>query len=281
MKVRNSPSVCWVEFGVPLLLYVDRSRRSLLLNPFAWVGLAAIALLVLAAYVVVNDVLMPLYTRQGASVEVPDVRQASFDDAQERLERLGLRVTRETRRFDPSRPRGSVTDQSPLGGALVKPGRIVLLTVNEGRQPRLRMPSLVGASIREARSRAGGLGLRIAEEVADTIPSPYRNTVTQQTPAAGDSVTAGTSITLWYSTGPSDRYEVVPDVVGKTVAEARAELLKNRLRALVVDAEGSTDRLIVRRQSREAGTSVRGGYEVRLFTRNDSTSAPPPETPPR
>ena len=267
---------------MPSLTDLTRSRSSVLTNPFVWVGLAAFVLLTLAAYVVVNDVLMPLYTRQGSSVEVPDVRRASFEEARARLEGLGLRVAREARRFDPAQPRASVTDQSPSGGTLVKPGRLVLLTVNEGRQPRLRMPSLVGASLREARSRATGLGLRIAEETADTIPSPYRNTVTQQLPTAGDSVTAGTAITLWYSTGPSDRYEVVPDVVGMTVAEARAELLKNRLRGLVVDAESGADRLVVRRQSREAGTSVRGGYEVRLFTKDDSTAvAPAPDALPR
>ena len=48
----------------------------------------------------------------------------------------------------------------------------------------------------------------------------------------------------------------------------------------MVDAEGNADAQTVRRQSREPGTSVRGGYEVRLFLRDDSTTmtAPVPDS---
>jgi len=93
---------------------------------------------------------------------------------------------------------------------------------------------------------------------------------------AGDSVAVGTPVTLFYSTGPSDRFERVPNVVGLTVAEARATLLRNRLRALVMDAQGNADPQVVRRQGREPGTSVRGGYEVRLYVKEDTTQAAEP-----
>lgn len=242
------------------------ARTSALANSHLWTGLIGVVAVFSLLYLLVNEFGMPAYTRHGAGVAVPRVLRQDFSAAQSRLEGDGFVVQKMTRRFDPARPRGEVVEQEPLAGTEVKPGRVVYLTVNEGVRPRVRVPSLVGASLREARSRIQGLGLRVAEERPDTIPSPYKNTVTQQTPAIGDSVATGARVTLWYSTGPSDTYETVPNVVGMSIREARAELLRNRLRALVVDAKGMDgESMLVVRQSREPGTSVRGGYEVRLF----------------
>lgn len=252
---------------------MEPRRPFVLLNPYVWIGLLGLVGVGVGLFVLFNQAVLPAYTRQGVGVQVPDLRRTQADAAEAQLRGLGLRVERVPGRFDASKPRGMVTDQEPAGGQEVKPGRLVYLTVNEGRRQRVRMPSLVGASLREARSQIQGLGLAIAEERADTIPSPYKNTVTGQVPTAGDSVVVGTPITLFYSTGPSDRFERVPNVVGLTVAQARETLLRSNLRALVMDAEGSADPQRVRRQGREPGTSVRGGYEVRLYVKEDTTSA--------
>ena len=82
------------------------------------------------------------------------------------------------------------------------------------------------------------------------------------------------TVTLWYSTGPSDTYEMVPDVVGLTVREARQVLLGNKLRALAVGVdEQDADEMTVLRQSREPGTRVRGGYEIRLFVTEEASES--------
>lgn len=255
---------------------MEPRRRFFLLNPYVWIGLLGLAAAGVGLFLLVTQVVFPAYTRQGVAVEVPNVRRMGADQAEAQLRDLGLRVERVPGRFDAAKPRGQVTDQEPQAGSSVKPGRLVYLTVNEGRRQRVAMPQLVGSSLREARSRIQGLGLAIAEEREDSIPSPYKNTVTAQTPQPGDSVAVGTPVTLFYSTGPSDRFERVPNVVGLTVAEARATLLRSRLRALVMDAEGNADPQVVRRQGREPGTSVRGGYEVRLYVKEDTTQAAEP-----
>ena len=245
-----------------------------LANPYLWLGLTGLFAVAVLLYVVADRALMPWYTRQSASIAVPQVSRLSFTDAESRLVQAGLKVEKLTRRYDPARPRGQVIEQEPVAGQAVKPGRIVVLTVNEGAQQRVRVPDLVGASLREARTRLNALDLQIAEERPDTIPSPYRNTITQQAPTAGAEVSPKTGVVLYYSTGPSDQMELVPDVTGQTVARARATLLQSRLRALVVadgtrDAEGRP----VMRQSRAPGTSVRGGFEVRLYLTADTTAA--------
>ncbi len=254
-----------------------------LANPYLWLGIAGLLAVGVVLYVVVDRALMPWYTRQSSAIAVPAVARMDVREAEARLTEAGLKVERLTRRFDPSRPRGQVIEQEPLAGQPVKPGRLVVITVNEGAQPRIRVPDLVGSSMREARTRLASLGLPIREERPDSIPSPYRNTITQQAPTAGAEVSPGTGVVLFYSTGPSDQMEFVPDVTGQTVAQARATLLQSRLRALVVTEgrTGNVDGLPVMRQSRAPGTRVRGGFEVRLYLTADTTSvlAPTPPDP--
>lgn len=245
-----------------------------LANPYLWLGLVGLLAVGVLLYVVVDRALMPWYTRQATVVAVPAVARLDVKVAEAQLAGAGLKVERLTRRYDPSRPRGQVIEQEPAAGQRVKPGRIVVITVNEGAQPRIRVPDLVGSSMREARTRLGALGLPISEERPDSIPSPYRNTITQQAPMAGAEVSPGTGVVLYYSTGPSDRMEVVPDVTGFTVAQARATLLQSRLRALVVTEgrTGDVEGMPVMRQSRAPGTRVRGGFEVRLYLTADTTT---------
>ena len=76
----------------------------------------------------------------------------------------------------------------------------------------------------------------------------------------------GTKITLWYSTGLGNTYITIPDVTGMTVAEAQETLLRRKLRAVVIGREEDFDGLgepTVKRQSRDPGTRVREGFELR------------------
>ena len=76
-------------------------------------------------------------------------------------------------------------------------------------------------------------------------------------------------VTLWYSRGLGDRYVVLPDVTGMTISEARRTLLRRRLRAVVLDRSEEVEDPVVLRQSREPGTRVREGFELRLFTKQE------------
>lgn len=246
--------------------------KALLTNLYFWLGLGGLTLVLALLYILVNSVIMPVYTRHGDTVEVPHVVETQYAAAAQALEARGFEVEKIARRFGPAAEQGQVMDQTPASGMRVKPGRRIYLTVNEGARPRRRLPSFIGASVRDARTRIEALGLQVGEVIADSIPSPYRNTVTQQSPTPGDSVLDGSTVTLWYSTGPSDTYEEVPDVVGLTVGEARQVLLESKLRALAVGVEGQeADGMTVLRQSREPGTRVRGGYEIRLFVTEDDS----------
>lgn len=239
-------------------------------NRYFWGGLGALVVLLGLIYIVFNRGLMPAYTRHGVSVTVPEVANQSFEQASQALQRHQLQVEKQrAQRFNPNVPRGEVVDQNPPPGAHVKPGRRIYLTVNEGQAPVVRIPRLDGISIREARNRLSALGLSVGKVKADSIPAPYPNTITRQSPAAGDSLRKGAEVDLWYSRGLGNELATVPDVAGLTISAARDTLLGRQLRYVVVDAPADSalaDSLRIRAQNRPPGTRVRAGTELRLFT---------------
>ncbi len=250
--------------------------RSLAQNKFFWGGLAIIAGVLLGLFFVVDRLALPSYTRQGTSVTVPSVLNQPFEQAEAELEQRDLTVEMVVQRYNANFPRDVVIDQNPPPDARVKPGRHVYVTVNSGELNRVMIPDLQGLSLREAINRLRSRGLLVSETVPDSIPAPNANTVTRQYPAAGDSLTEGSSVRLWYSTGLGRAYVTIPEVIGLSVAEAQALLLESKLRYVVIGMEEGADvsEEIVQRQSREPGTSVREGFEIRLYLEEQ------PPTPP-
>ncbi|MEX0822499.1 MAG: PASTA domain-containing protein [Rhodothermales bacterium] len=251
--------------------------RSLVGNTYFWGGVAALGAVLFAGYVLVNHVIMPTVTRQGVSVRVPDLINQPFEQANTELESLDLNVERVVQRYNANFPRDVIVDQNPPPKATVKPGRRIYVTVNSGELQRVAVPDVGGLSIREAVNRLLARGLQVNETLPDSIPAPNRNTVTRQAPAPGDSLTEGSGVSLWYSTGLGASYATIPDVTGMTFEAARDTLLSTQLRSIVVGVEDEADlsELTVQRQSQEPGTRVRAGFEVRLYA--DEAAPTPPE----
>ncbi len=251
---------------------LQHTPAALVRNPYLWKGLLGLFVIALGLYLIVDRWVMPNYTRQDAVQYVPDVRQLPFTQAAQHLEAQGLRVERiPTRQFRPDLPPEIVVDQTPPPQTAVKPGRRIYLMVNAGHRPMVTVPSVIGMSIREAVNRLTALGLRADSLQPDSLPSPYARTITRQYPLPGDSIAEGAQVMLWYSTGLGERIVTVPDVTGLSIAEAQRILLAHHLRSVVVEPAEETEataadssRLVIR-QSREPGTQVREGFEIRLF----------------
>ncbi len=263
--------------------------RRLARNTYFWGGLVVLLVLGLIAYGLIDAVIMPSYTRHGVAVQMPDVQNQPFAQAQQVLEARNLRVNRQSGRYNPNVPQDIVVDQTPPPTASVKPGRRVYLTVNAGEARNVTLPDLSGTSLREARNRLTTLGLTVDTVQADTIPSPYPNTVTRQHPQPGDSLKEGEGVALWYSQGLGKERVRVPNLRGLPMQAAQRYLLHRKLRWVVVDTSSTRlrpdsqytsapqdtvkQRLFVRNQGRSPGEQVRAGTEVRLYPTSDSLLA--------
>ncbi|MHC4528646.1 MAG: PASTA domain-containing protein, partial [Planctomycetota bacterium] len=154
-----------------------------------------------------------------------------------------------------------VIRQSPVGGAAVSVGTSVNLVVSLGRP---EVPDVVGMTEADANSAITAIDNLIVGNVTydynDTVPWGL---VISQVPAAGASVLIGSAVDLVVSLGQP----TVPDVVGKTEADANATVtaVDNLEIGIVTYEHNDTVPLgLVIRQSPVAGTSVPIGSTVDL-----------------
>jgi serine/threonine-protein kinase len=215
-----------------------------------------------------------LFVSNGPStVRVPDVVGLDQADARRRLRRADLRPDVE-RESSTKVAEGIVIRTDPGPGRPAERDSAVTLVVSSGPD-QVTVPSVVGETQEDAVTRLRDEGLSpIVRERASSEPV---DTVIEQTPAAGQEVDEGSSVTIFVSNG---QVREVPDVTGLTQSEAEAEL---------DDAGfGASVRTRVTDQPDEEGTvlsqSPRGGVERREGATVTITvgelAAPPPEGTP-
>ena len=208
-----------------------------------------------------------------ALVRVPSVVNQRAEVARNRIEDLGLEVRTETR--ESNRDAGTVLDQDPAGGASVRAGSTVTLTVARERG-RVSVPEIVGLPLAQAEEVLRGAGLRAGP--AERMDSSRReNEVLGTDPAPGRNVDAGTQVSLQVASGRNE----VPDVEGRRLAEARAALEEAGFR--VKDeprktAQAQPDRVLS--QTPAGGGSARLGTTVTLVVAAAPDPAPTPPTTP-
>ena len=252
------------------LLSMERSRLKRTLGWFGsvlrdrvfWLGLVGIAVGLVVFALLFNFAVMPLWTRHDASITVPDVREMSDGEAESTLRAAGLGAEMREQPFNPNLEADIVVEQIPDPDTRVKPGRRVYYYVNASPKELAMMPEVTSLAEGVARTRLEEAGLIVNRVESDTVRTPFRNTVTRQTPPAGRQVPKGTRVTLWLSPGPGTASIRVPNVVGKTPEEARETI---RRAGLWVDSPNATgDR--VRSQQPEEGSTLKEGEEVRIST---------------
>jgi len=148
-------------------------------------------------------------------VEVPNVVGKPVAEAQTLLEDDGFKVEI-TQEANEDQEKGVVFDQDPDFGKSVDEGSTVQLKVSSGAEA-VPVPDVVGSPVEQARLLLTGQGFKVAEEQVVDEEAPVGEVVDQE-PGPGEEVPKGSEIKLFVSKGPADR--PVPDVVGKTIAEA-------------------------------------------------------------
>ncbi len=94
---------------------------------------------------------MPFSTNHGETLTVPDVRGVAFEDLDQFLGERKLRYeVTEDSGFSADLPPLSVLRQLPMPNAKVKENRKIYVTLNAEKPPLVRMPKLVGGSVKNA-----------------------------------------------------------------------------------------------------------------------------------
>ena len=116
-----------------------------------------------------------VWTRHGDTISVPAVRTLAYDKAISLLEAEGLKGIVADSVYDSRTAPGTVIEQNPKAGTIVKEGREVFLTIHAFSPKMVTLPSLSDISLRQARSILEGLD--ITNIVERRVPSEFKDLV--------------------------------------------------------------------------------------------------------
>lgn len=122
----------------------------------------------------------------------------------------------------PSKQPGEVLRQTPAAGINVKKGKTVSLTVN-GEAEQVVVEDVKGYKQQDAYDALKALNLspKMQAVADDDTAVGY---VVKTDPAAGSTVSTGTTVTIYVSSGPSTESAVIPNIVGYQYSTAKEEL---------------------------------------------------------
>lgn len=115
------------------------------------------------------------WTRHGQTVNVPMVKALSYDRAMTALSAEGLTGIVSDSVYDGHTSPGTVIEQNPKAGTVVKEGREVFMTIVAFSPKMVSLPTLTDISLRQARSILEGLDIK--NVVERRVPSDFKDLV--------------------------------------------------------------------------------------------------------
>lgn len=212
---------------------------------------------------------LEFHTKHGQETPVPNVMNISVQKAIKQLEDAGLTYEVDSGNFDPKFRPFQVLKTYPTAGARVKNGRIVRLKVNPRDYAPVQVPDILDSYMGLAYTRLEQVGLKIGDTIFE--PNIQKDAVIRMM-YNGNTLKPGTllkrfsTIDLIVGSGPM-RNIGVPNVVGRTVAEAKAIISNNLFEiGLIEHEDGSRDESDIIYYQDPSGGSIRDqGMQVDLW----------------
>ena len=216
-------------------------------------------------------VLIPTLTT-NKEIVVPDVAGFTVDEAIKALQDAGFTVASDQQKVASEEIElGKVVRTSPLAGTERTEGTEVTLWVSEG-DTKITLEDYRNANYLEVKGKLEALGVQVLVEKKETTDENVEeNTVIDQTPAAGEKVSAGDYVTLYIPN--VDKY---PDFTNGTYTydDVVDYLKKYNVTVNKVEKEDSSvSPGIVIGQSRAEGTRIVSGTSVTITVAKASSSS--------
>lgn len=126
-------------------------------------------------------------------ITVPDLSDLTVDQARQRLKDVGLVVGKITQQSAEGKKDGVVIAQSPSGDSKVSKGTTIDLVVNKAKAKKVKVPNLVGMTLKDARNTLSNVHLGV-NQVAGSVEE--KSVVIEQSIKAGDEIDEGSTLNL-------------------------------------------------------------------------------------
>lgn len=223
------------------------------------------------------------YTRHDKNIAVPSLYRLSTAEAEVKLAALELEFdVLDSSEYDPDFPKGAIIAQYPDSGSSVKPGRLILLTINPLQAKKIELPELVDKSKRRAIYDLESKGFKVGE--IEYVPDIGKDVVVAvkingELIKGNPAYEKGTVVTLVLGAGLGNQKVRVPYLKRLTLEEAEAKLLKFSLnKGAVSYDENIIDTAAALVFDQNPGASLLPfllqGQQVDIWLTNDYTKLP-------
>ena len=238
---------------------MKKNIRKSLLKKLLYIlsGLIAFVLLL-------NIVIMPWYV-SSPETTVPQVVGLPLEKAIDSLEKEGFRTLISDTVYGLKVKAGSVFLQKPDAGEIVKEGRTIYLFLSGGQKV-IPVPALKGKSILDAKFALERLGLKLGR--VERIPSSQpEDMIFDQQFAEGTLLKQGEIVGITVSAGRGGGEIIVPDLIGKSLSEAKKILSDSSLVIGKINYQPSSTLLpnTILDQYPSSGNTLNPGDAVDLF----------------
>ena len=132
-------------------------------SAYVWGNVIAI-LIVIALLCIGVKYGLDFYTHHGESIVVPNIVNMQFDEAEDKLDELGLTLVVSDTGYVKTLPPDCILEQTPVEGKRVKSDHVINVTVNAASAPRLVLPDVIdNGSFREVSSMLASMGFKLGE----------------------------------------------------------------------------------------------------------------------
>jgi serine/threonine-protein kinase len=237
-------------------------------------GITSVLIIVIAIFITLS-----LFSKgEGTTYQIGSYEGKKYEDVKAELDATGLKVTILEQESD-TVDKGVIIKQSIPAETNYKDGKYTSLelTVSTG-SGKITIPDLKNRDYKEAQGELEALSLNVKPIVKEYNSDIAADYVIRTEPAANEKVEKGSDVVIYVSQGPEITKTKIPNLVGKTEAEAQRLLKEAKLKVGNILPAGTTNG-IVNRQLPEAYTEVEEGYEVTIWLTPQEPTAPSTTAP--
>lgn len=208
---------------------------------------------------------------------VPDIEGMTKDEAQKALKDAKLKMDIEEEIASLQYEKDTIISQDPSAGRSLKKGAKVMVKISTGADGNVLVPNVVNYEVDNAISTLEKAGFKVSviEENDDSV---QKGNIIRQSPSAGSEADMGDTVRIYVSGGVAKSEISVPNVIGKSLAQA-----KNALESVgltvgnVAEVESESAVGTVVGQSPKSGAKIEKGGAVALnVSKGESSITPEP-----
>lgn len=207
------------------------------------------------------------------SVEVPDVRGMTLEEATAELEKAGFDIKEGDLVFSSEYEIGEVVSTDPEPGSMAKENSTVEVNICKGAEAGT-VPDLTGKTLEEAKSVIERYGFKLGN-VETKVSSEPKDTVIEQDPKGGAETTPGDYINVVVSDGTGKEEVEVPYLIGKDIELAKQLITDAGFKVGEITYGVSTEYDLgqVTKQQYEAGAMLAKGSTIDIKVAGGSGSS--------